>query len=326
MNVAGAPFRRFYWSALVLMLVLLAGCTGGSSSSSESPTRQPPDTPSGGPSSSPPDDAVAVVGGVTITRAELVDRLLDGYGAEVLRELMLREAVNREAERLGVTVSGEELDGELRRMSEGYGSEADFYASMQQQLGMNRAAVREDARHRLLLEKLATRNVDVPEADIRKYYEEHRREYGPRKQYELVWILTVSEEAAASVLSRLENGQDFGELAKRYSADAMTAENGGDLGWVDELDPLQDPKLITAAGGLQVGEAAGPIQTDQGYAVLQLNGIKTVQGKDYESVREEIRRQLAMEQAPSLRDVEQSLLDEYGAKTLDPRLRLPSNR
>jgi len=335
----------------ILGLLVLAGCTAGSSGAN---TATGPDAPSGssmepgvvkdhaenGPDQAaasggnpgggdrkgnPADseDAAAIVGGKTIMRSELVERLLIGYGAEVLRDLMLREAVAQEAASLGATVTDEELDRELRKMSEGYGSDEEFYSSMQRQLGMDRSAVREDARYHLLLEKLATWDVHIQDKEIRQYYEDHPQEFGARIQYKLSWILTSEKNDAERVLEELEHGADFGDLAERHSLDGATADQGGQLGWVDERDPFQNAKLLAAASRLEVGETAGPLQTDLGYAVLQLNGRKTLQGKAYEDVREEIRRQLAMEQAVSMQELQRSLLVKYGAKVLDPRLALP---
>ena len=330
-------------------LLVLAGCTAGSSGTNPG-THSPIPLPSdkgGGPgivkdrgeepgasgaankggkeadAAEDTIDAVAIVGGKTITRSELTERLMTGYGAELLRDLMLREAVTREAASLGVTVTDEELARELRKMSEGYGSDAEFYASMLRQLGMDREAVREDARYHLLLEKLATWNVRIEEPAIRQYYEDHPQEFGPHVEYELSWILTNEKADANRVLAELENGVDFDDAAKRYSLDGATADQGGELGWVDERDPFQSAKLLTAAGQLEVGEIAGPLQMDPGYAVLRLNGKKTLQGKAYEDVRDEIRRQLAMEQARPMQELQRALLDKYGAKVLDPGLIVP---
>ena len=334
---------------LLFLMIVMAGCTAGSSATNSAAESNPPphagtehgvvknhagagqgpmtadpgSKPGDGAENKAAEEAVAVVGGKTITRAELTDHLMTGYGAEVLRELMLREAVAREAASLGVAVTDEELNRELHIMSEGYGSDEAFYASMLRQLGMDRTAVREDALYHLLLEKLVTWDVRIAETEIRQYYDDHPQEFGPRVQYKLSWILTSTNKDAARVLEELENGADFGDLAVKYSLDGATADQGGELGWVDAQDPLQSAKLLNAADQLQVGEAAGPLQVDQGYAVLQLNGKKTLQGKPYADVREEIRRQLAMEQAKSMQDLQQALLIKYGAKVLDPRLVVP---
>jgi foldase protein PrsA len=307
---------------LVCLTLLLgvSGCMFGSSSTPPSVEPQSSPEPPGVtvPGGS---DAVAKIGEKTITRDELVERLLAGYGADALRDMLLHEAVRLETARLGITVKRGELDREIRRMSEGYGSEEEFYRAMQEQLGMDRDAVREDAEYRLLLEKLATRDVVIPEEDIVRYYEEHRSEYGSRKQYQLAWIVTETKEAAGKVLSDLENGADFAALAAEYSTDGATSGHGGELGWIDEQDPFQDPKILSAAGQLKVGEVAGPLYIDAGYAVLELKGVQTVQGRAFEEVRDDILQQLKLEQAKPMRDLEQSLLAKYGAKVFDPRLK-----
>lgn len=319
MDVRAGTAGRLAGVALLSLLWGAAGCTSGSAE--PSPASAPASAPiASATADSAAEDAVAVIGGKTITRAELTERLMDGYGAETLRDMMARQAVRLEAGQLGVKVADDELEQELRKMSEGYGNEQAFYEAMRQQLGMNRDEVREDAEYRLLLEKLATRDVRIPEKDIRRYYEEHRQEYGAKRQFHLAWIVTDTKEQADKALGQLEAGTDFGVLAARYSTDGTTSGSGGDLGWVDEGDPFQDPKLLSAAGQLNVGEAAGPLQSDQGYVILELKGLKTVEGRSYEEVRGEIEKQLALEQAKPMHDLEQSLLSKYGARVLDPRL------
>ena len=77
-----------------------AGMVGsiGAHTSSPSMTGNAPDRAGNGPE---PADAVAIVGGRTITRSALIERLWKGYGIEVLREMMLREAVLLEAAAVG---------------------------------------------------------------------------------------------------------------------------------------------------------------------------------------------------------------------------------
>ncbi len=307
------------WLMAAAVMASMAGCTA---ESAPGPRGESPPGFSAPISSAPAGEAIAVIGGKSISRSEFMDRLIAGFGSEVLREMLLREAVGMESARLGITVTDEELDRELRRMSEGYESEQEFYRSMKEHLGMDRGAVREDAKYRLLLEKLATKDVRIPDADIRQYYEDHKQEYGPRKQMELAWILTETREEAEQVLALLESGADFRALAAQYSIDELTSADGGNLGWIEEGDPFYDPGLLEAASRLQVGEAAGPIPVEHGFAMVELLGIKTIQGKPFDSVREEIRMMLALEQAIPMRELERSLLSKYEAQTLDPRLKL----
>lgn len=309
-----------HWRPLVLGALLgawmsLSGCTSDPSSESPSPIGSPPgETGTVG-------NVIASIGGVSITRDQLTDRLLQDHGAQTLRTMLLVEAVNKEAEKLRVTVTEDELAEELRNMRQGYESEQQFYDAMKEQLGLSREEVREDARYRLLLEKLAIRNVNVTEEEIDRYIEEHREEFEPHRQYRLAQIVVKDEADAESILSQLDGVADFGVLARRYSLDEFTADSEGDLGWVEEQDPFEDPEVLRFAASMEVGQVTGPISTGQGYVILQLNGIREVSQKPREDIRTQVRRQLALERAGSLRELEQSLLTKYGAEIKDPALR-----
>ncbi|MDB4868760.1 MAG: hypothetical protein JWR03_3093 [Cohnella sp.] len=316
MSNTGRPLRWLVWVTLLSTVVGLTGCLSAMPSGKVTPAPNASD----GKSDPTKDESAATIGGITITRSELADRLISSYGANVLRDMMLHEAVQREAGKFGFTVTDKEMERELKTMSEGYESQDEFFAEMKKQLGMDRTAVREDASYRLLLEKLATRNVHISDAEIARYYKEHVSEYGPHRPFELALIVTATKHEANGVLAQLEQGADFGTLAGQYSIDASTAQTGGYLGWVDEKDTFQDPKLLQSAAQLKEGEASGPILTNAGYAVLELKGTKSTPRQELSAVQEDIRRQLAMEQAIPIHQMEQQLLEKYGAKVLDPRL------
>ena len=81
-------------------------------------------------------------------------------------------------------------------------------------------------------------------------------------------ILVNTEDEANQLLVRLRNGEDFAALAKQYSLDTSSKEQGGDLGWFAQ-EELIEPELATVAFQLKVGQIAGPIKTSIGYDILQ---------------------------------------------------------
>ncbi len=267
------------------------------------------------------DDIVATVGNSSISRQQLQERLLSSYGLQTLRSMMLTEAVNEEAMALQIVVTDEELEQELRLMKQGYEDDEQFYRAMEEQLGMNREEVREDARYRLHLEKLSIHDVIVTQAEIDQYLEDHQEEFQPRKQYRVAQIVVENKDEARELLTRLAGGEDFGTLARKHSQDEFTADEGGDLGWIEDQDPFMDPGVLQAVTAMQTGEATGPVLTEQGYVLVQLNGRREVQSKTDEEIRMEVRRQLALGKAVSMRDLEQTLLEKYHAKVTDPSLR-----
>jgi peptidyl-prolyl cis-trans isomerase SurA len=65
-------------------------------------------------------------------------------------------------------------------------------------------------------------------------------------------------------------GADFAKIAKQYSDDETTKEQGGELGFL-EVDNLQEKEFKNAIEGLEVGQISQPFKTKFGWHVLKLN-------------------------------------------------------
>jgi peptidyl-prolyl cis-trans isomerase SurA len=81
----------------------------------------------------------------------------------------------------------------------------------------------------------------------------------------------VSEQEAKQKMDglkeRLDNGADFAELAQQYSEDG-SANNGGDLGWVNPGDTV--PEFETAMNALAPEEISEPIRSPFGWHIIQV--------------------------------------------------------
>ena len=82
----------------------------------------------------------------------------------------------------------------------------------------------------------------------------------------------TSDQAAKTRLDdirqRIENGDDFGALARKYSNDTATASNGGDLGWVNPGDMV--PRFEAQIDKLATGEISKPFKTGFGWHIVQV--------------------------------------------------------
>lgn len=260
---------------------------------------------------------VASVGGKLITRDELTSELFEQYGDEVLRVMMLRHALDLEAKATGLRIAQDELDREIAAAAEGYGDEESFYSVMKEQLGLSKEQIQEEYRYRLLLDRITIRDITVADAEVEHYMKEHPEQFEPQLQFHLRWIVTETKEQAESVLSKLMDGESFAAMARLYSRDEFTAEDGGNLGMIDADDPFYDGEMLAAAAGMSVAEIAGPIElAEQGYAIIELAGRKSTSNMASDRLFEQARKQLALERAKPLNVVEDELLKRYDAMVM----------
>lgn len=80
-------------------------------------------------------------------------------------------------------------------------------------------------------------------------------------------ILVKSEKDAQNIMSRLEKGEDFAALAKRFSK-CPSKSKGGNLGWFnrgDMVKPFED-----ACFEAKKGDVVGPVKTEFGYHVIKV--------------------------------------------------------
>ncbi|KRE45279.1 peptidylprolyl isomerase [Paenibacillus sp. Soil522] len=256
---------------------------------------------------------IAKVGSEEITVADLEEELHKQYGEAVLRTLMVHKAIDLEAEAAELSVSAEEQNRELEKMVEGYDSETRFYEVMKEQLGMTKEQVLEDLRYRLLLEKIVTSSINVSDEEVDRYIADHPEDFEPRMQLHLQWIKTETLKEANAVLAQLTDGEDFAMLARTYSIDSFTADSGGDLGLIDSNDPFYNLEMLDTASRLQVAEMAGPIEVDGGYAVIRLIERQMTTNLTGRKLHDSVRKQLALERAKSLTEMEVELLNKYDA-------------
>ncbi len=94
----------------------------------------------------------------------------------------------------------------------------------------------------------------------------------PNKQDE-VWARDIEvpdEVTANSVYTLLSNGADFATVAKNFSIDTATKDNGGDMGWFAK--GTQPADLEAAIWPMKVGVINPPVKTSTGYFVIQVLG------------------------------------------------------
>jgi len=172
----------------------------------------------------------------------------------------------------------------------------------------------------LRLDALAAQQ-QLSDADLHAAYEKEKsRLEVPEKRHARHILITGKDDAAAlaqaqQVLAQVKSGKDFGELAKQYSQDPGSAQNGGDLGWAERsafVKPFAD-----ALFAMKVGEIAGPVKTQYGYHMIRLDEVQAGKGKSFEEARPEleaqVRRARASDRFGEIQEQLQGKLAEPGA-------------
>jgi len=107
----------------------------------------------------------------------------------------------------------------------------------------------------------------------------------PETEYNASHILVETEEAAAALITELEGGADFAELARENST-GPSGPNGGLLGWFGKgamVAPFEEAVLAT-----EVGAVSGPVQTQFGWHVIKLNETRIKDAPALEQVRAQL--------------------------------------
>jgi peptidyl-prolyl cis-trans isomerase SurA len=92
--------------------------------------------------------------------------------------------------------------------------------------------------------------------------------------------LAVSRERADSIWQALQSGADFSALVKQYSADSVSAAQGGDLGWVP-TQSLQEP-FVSTIGSEPGGTILGPVASADGIHIIKI--VERREEKPYDPV------------------------------------------
>jgi peptidyl-prolyl cis-trans isomerase D len=112
-------------------------------------------------------------------------------------------------------------------------------------------------------------------------------------------LLEQSDDAIIAIITeRLAAGEDFALLAKEFSEDIATANQGGDLGYA--LPGAFPPEFDEALVSLVVDEVSTPVKTDAGTHFIKLLEIETVESSSFEQQRSTILADLQRAKAEPL--------------------------
>jgi peptidyl-prolyl cis-trans isomerase C len=224
-----------------------------------------------------------------------------GIARELLKSAVARELVVQKARSLGIVITDKKVDLQLQSIEDEFPSHELFITALAFQ-HLSIASLKEKIQRTLLEDELIrleiAPKVKVSDDAIEKYYNQNKTRFTKPVMYLMRHILIktitavekaedklsqkkadrltkiINDEAKEkiySIFNKVQQGESFSDLAKRFSEDVASQEKGGMLG---ELHPDSTiPEISKEMVKLKEGKSSGVIQSKFGYHILKLDEI-----------------------------------------------------
>ena len=175
------------------------------------------------------------------------------------------------------------VEEQINQLKSSYEDEATFQSVIQQYFGVSTEEELEDMlrleykRNEAVIDYIGD---NLSDNEIQKYYDENI--IGDIKASHILITPEVDNDAtdeekekaeekaerqAKKIIKKLNNGEDFAELAKEYSDDSATVKDGGNLGFFNMDD--MDENFMAAVKELDIDEyTKEPVKTQYGYHII----------------------------------------------------------
>jgi len=262
-----------------------------------------------------PADAIAVVDGQPVSKSDYEELLAQSrksyetqkrpfpkagsHEYETLEDQFVQFLVQRvrfeqQAAELEIEVTSKQVNERLDQIIEQYfgGARKKYRAQLESQ-GLTERQVRADIRAQIVSEGIfaqVTKAVKVNDRAISAHYEKNQAQYSKPESREVRHILVKTRALALEVQQQLRDGADFGTLARKYSMDTGSKQNGGRLTVArgQTVAPFDQTAFL-----LPVNRISGPVRTEFGYHLIQpISEVQEATRTPLKDVRESIRQQL----------------------------------
>ncbi len=250
----------------------------------------------------------------------------DAKQPDMLRDLIDQSLLVQRAKDLDINVESDVVKRLDEIRQENHAASMEDLESKVEAAGVDYEDYKHNIRTQLLVQQVIRREVGehiiIDHEEVLKYYKDHPDEFTRPEQVVLreIFINTDKKDPseipalrkkADTMLERVHNGDDFGELAKHFS-DGGTAAQGGELG-VFKHDGTLAADIENQVFKLNRNDVTGVIETKTGFLILQVEQHYAAGLQPLDKVEVEINNKLYMQKMePALRDyLKQLRQDSY---------------
>lgn len=151
-------------------------------------------------------------------------------------------------------------------------------------------------------------NKKLSEADVKKAYDDMVKQMPKTEEVHARHILVDDEAKAKEIITKLDGGAKFEDMAKEFSKDKSNSASGGDLGYFAQGDMVKE--FGDAAFSLKKGAyTTTPVKTQFGYHIIQSEDKRVRPAPKFDDVKGQLEGQVR-------RDILNKLIEEWhkGAK------------
>lgn len=227
---------------------------------------------------------------------ELLQKLSEARH-NIINKLIENKLILAEAKNAGIEISDEEIEAKIEELKRGFSSQDEFEAVLFKQ-GLGITDLKENFRNQIMIQKIINRQIKskvvIKPTEIVDYYYTHLDDFTNPQEVKISNILIKVEDKvdapgayqrAEKVLSLLENGANFAQVAREYS-DGPQREKGGSVGFVSRGQMIKEIDEVIFK--LKVGEISGLIKSSLGYHIVKVEDIRPAYVKDLTLVQSEI--------------------------------------
>ena len=244
---------------------------------------------------------------------------------EAMDEMVEQELIRQAAEAQGIQVSEAEIDTALAEISEPFDNPDEFNRRIQSE-GFTPDSYRQHVGRMIAAKKylddIRLGVATVSDEELEAYDRDNELSLTLPEQVRVRDILltwkpmgTTDDRAAireqmVPILERARAGEDFAALAREYSDDSATAQNGGDTGLFHRGQMV--PAFEAVAFALQPGEISEPVETPFGVHILRLEERQDARLLPLDEVREQLREHIREERMEAAVEQETGRLRQEG--------------
>lgn len=231
------------------------------------------------------DEKVATSKVGDVTKDQLYKEMKDSVGDSALQLIVIEKVLGDKYK-----VADKDVNAEYKKQKEDIEKQGQDFKQALAAQNMTEKSFKRSIKLNLLQEAALADGVKVSEADMKAYFEEMK------KEVKASHILVKDEKTAKEVKAKLDKGENFATLAKKYSTDSSSQANGGELGWFGPDKMV--PEFTKAAYALKKGEISEPVKSTYGYHIIKLEDERAAKvSGSYEDNKAAIKKKLQLQEA-----------------------------